>query len=150
MLTKEAIIAQLVDLIEPLVSERDTELVGIEVSGPSSNRVVRVFIYRKEGMSLGLCVELSREIGDLLDLEDPLSGRYRLEVTSPGLDRPLKTDRDFSRGLNRRLKIVMVDGHNHMGKLVQFDAEILHLTTPKGPEQLKREAIAKATIEAEI
>lgn len=137
-------------IVEPLVSERGAELVDIELMGPESNRTVRVFVYRQEGLTVGLCAELSREIGDLFDLEDPLPGRYRLEVTSPGLDRPLRTDRDYTRSLQRRLKIVMSDGSNFQGRLERFDAEILHIETAKGPKDINRGAVAKATIEAEI
>ena len=146
----EQIRSQVVALIEPLVCERKAELVDVELMGPESNRTVRIFVYRPEGVTVDLCADLSREIGDLFDLEDPLPGRYRLEVTSPGLDRPLRTDRDFTRGLQRRLKIVLSDGSNFMGRLDGFDAETLQIETAKGPKAINRGAVAKATIEAEI
>jgi len=66
---------------------------------------LRIFVDIDGGISLDQCVALSRQISDLLDTRDLIAGRYRLEVSSPGLDRPLKTARDFTRNSGRKVTI---------------------------------------------
>ena len=100
---------------------------------------------------MAACEQISREIADFLDVQDPLPGRYRLEVTSPGLDRPLVTDGDFARAKDRLLKIVLISGKNHRGRLVGWDSAQITLDNGRGnTEYVIRENIAKATIEVEF
>ena len=88
----------LMSLVGPVVEDHDAELVDIELRGSANHRTVKILVHRDPGILLDDCEAISREVGDLFDIEDPVPGRYRLEVTSPGLDRPLTTDRDFQRG----------------------------------------------------
>lgn len=102
------------------------------------------------GVTIDVCQSISREFADILDIEDPFPGRFRLEVTSPGLDRPLMTTEDFGRACNRRLKIVLVTGQTLLGRLQNWTEERIELDTAKGCEEIVREDIAKATIEVEF
>lgn len=141
---------RLLALAGPVVEDCAAQLVDVELVGPQHNRTVRILIHAPQGVHLGMCEQISRQMGDLLDVEDPLPGRYRLEVTSPGLDRPLKTDSDFDRACNRKLKVVLVTGHNVQGRLQAYTAENLVLEAKQGTCQIRRADIAKATIEAEL
>ena len=142
--------ARLVELVEPVVQDHGALLVDLELMGVGSNQTVRVLVHREPGVTLDMCEAVSREVADLLDVEDPISGRYRLEVTSPGLDRPLRTDLDFARADSRRIKVVLSSGRNVYGRLVDWEADRLTLDTDQGTRFVGRQDIAKATIEAEL
>lgn len=105
-------------LIEPVVEAMGCELVGVEFHGG----VLRVYIDRSEGVTLDDCEAVSRHLSGLLDVEDPIPGQYTLEVSSPGLDRPLFGARDFERFAGSRVKLrtrAPVDGRrNFKGMLL--------------------------------
>ena len=85
-------------LIEPLVGDLGYEFVGLEYQSNPKNRLVRLYIDRPGvGVTLDDCELVSREVSALMDVEDPVSGHYTLEVSSPGLERPLFTDEQFRR-----------------------------------------------------
>lgn len=98
------------ELAEPLVHDADAELVDVEVKGHTGSRVVKVIVDRPGGVDVELCAHLSRDIGAELDEADPVPGRYILQVTSPGADRPMRTERDFARNLGRPASIVRASG----------------------------------------
>ncbi len=84
-------------LAQPMVKALGIELVDVEyVRGPSG-MVLRLTIDKNGGVSLDDCVEVSHVVGDMLDVHDPVPGAYNLEVSSPGINRPLKTAEDFDR-----------------------------------------------------
>jgi ribosome maturation factor RimP len=142
---------QLYSQIEPIVKDHEAILVDVEFAGSNSQPNIRILVHKDPAISLSACEEISREIADYFDVEDPLPGRYRLEVTSPGLDRPLVTDGDFARGQGRLLKIVMQSGKNHRGRLIRWDASALQIENLKGSlDEVSRAEIAKATIEVEF
>lgn len=80
---------QLTDMLRPAVEETGKELVGIEFVGAGKHSVLRIFIDHADGINVDDCAEVSRQVGAILDVEDPISSEYNLEVSSPGLDRPL-------------------------------------------------------------
>lgn len=89
--------AELRSLIEPAVTALGYELVGVEYHGGGRQGLLRVYIDRPEGITLDDCQAVSYQLSGLLDVEDPIRGQYSLEVSSPGLDRPLFQARDFER-----------------------------------------------------
>ena len=95
-------------LLEPSVRGLGYELVGVELNPSGERSILRVFIDRDEGISIGDCERASRQIGAILDVEDPVPASYVLEVSSPGLDRPLLTEAHFVRfaGCTIRLRTV--------------------------------------------
>ena len=139
----------LFDLAEPVVADHGAELVDVEVSG-SGSFSVRLSVYRESGVTADLCEAISRELSDLLDIEDPVPGRYRLEVTSPGLERPLRTDADFRRAHRRRLKVLTWDGRTEFGRLAGFTETSIELDRDEGPRCVDRSDISRATIEVEF
>ena len=137
-------------LVGPVVEDHDAELVDIELKGSANHRTVRILVHRDPGVLLDDCEAISREVGDLFDIEDPVPGRYRLEVTSPGLDRPLTTDRDFERAASRRLKVLLASGRTLFGRLSGWSAERIAIDTDTGPEEVPRADIAKVTVEVDL
>ena len=90
-------------LLEPTVEGLGFELVGVEFDG--HQRVLRIYIDHPDGITLDHCSEVSYQLSGLLDVEDPIPGRYQLEISSPGMDRPLFTLEHFARFLGSVVRI---------------------------------------------
>ena len=88
---------KLTNLLQPLVEDLGYEFVGLEQSSNPKNPVLAVYIDKEGGIALEDCERVSREVAALLDVEDPIPGHYNLEISSPGLDRPLFTLEQFDR-----------------------------------------------------
>ncbi len=87
---------ELRELIEPAVTALGFELVGVEFI-PGKSGLLRVYIDHEDGIGVDDCQAVSHQVSGILDVEDPIRGKYSLEVSSPGLDRPLFQARDFDR-----------------------------------------------------
>ena len=111
-------------LIEPIVDEMDLELVDMEYLSEHGRWVLRIFVDKPGGIMLEDCARLSREIGDVMDAKDILQHQYVLEVSSPGLNRRLRRDKDFMGALGEKIKVKMgtpVEGRrNFTGYLREF------------------------------
>ena len=85
-------------MIAPVVEALDCELWGLEYLSSGRNAMLRIYIDRDgDGVNVDDCEKVSRQVSSLMDVEDPISGEYTLEVSSPGLDRPLYTLEQFQR-----------------------------------------------------
>ena len=82
----------LLDLLKPEIASMGYELLGLEVVKNQHMSLLRVYIDKPEGINIDDCVLVSQQLTGLLDVKDPIKGKYNLEVSSPGLDRPLFTD----------------------------------------------------------
>jgi len=104
--------------IEPLIKEEDLELVDLEyfAGGPAS--VLRIFVDQVGGITVDQCASLSRKIGDFLDMENLIPHRFTLEVSSPGLDRPLTTSADFKRKIGKKVKVFLKEDIGEKKELV--------------------------------
>jgi len=87
--------AKLTPLLQPLIEELGYEFVGLEFSSNPKNPALVIYIDRPDGIAIEDCEAVSREVAALLDVEDPIPGHYILEVSSPGVDRPLFTAAQF-------------------------------------------------------
>lgn len=106
---RDSIVRTVSSLAGPIVDEAGCELVEMELGGRQGSYVLRLLIDKPDGVTINDCAQVNRELSSLLDLEDPIPSRYTLEVSSPGLDRPFKTERDFRRALGKRVKVVSED-----------------------------------------
>lgn len=95
------------DLIDPAISSMGYELLGIEYGDQGRGSLLRIYIDHDDGIKLDDCSSVSRRVSALLDVEDLIGGHYDLEVSSPGLDRPLFSEEQFGRYLSHKVKIVM-------------------------------------------
>ena len=149
------------------IAERVTRSHGLEVwdivsRRESSGQVIRVFIDRpgpaatpEESVSIEDCVEVSREIGTILDVEDPLPSTYTLEVSSPGLDRPLRGAEDYRRFAGRLAKIVVSEAVDNQkafeGRLRGVEDSAVLLEGPRGRmHRLPMQLITRARLEVEF
>jgi ribosome maturation factor RimP len=104
--------AELRKLIEPAVTAMGFELVGVEFLRGKTG-LLRVYIDHEDGIGVDDCKSVSYQVSGLLDVEDPIRGQYTLEVSSPGLDRPLFQESDYERFAGREVQLrlsVPVDG----------------------------------------
>jgi ribosome maturation factor RimP len=102
---KEDILERVRQIAAPLASQEGLELVDVELGGPGGRQTLRLFIDKEGGVSLDDCTSISRAVSAALDVEDPIAGAYDLEVSSPGLDRPLRTPAHFQKYAGERVKV---------------------------------------------
>lgn len=95
----------MVELLQPVVTAMGYELWGIEQLPDGKATLVRVYIEHESGINLEDCTAVSRQVAGVLDVEDPITGAYRLEISSPGLDRPLFTLEHFSRFIGQHARV---------------------------------------------
>lgn len=121
-------------LIEPILDEMDVELVDIEYLSGHGRWIVRIYVDKEGGITLDDCARVSREIGELIDIKDIIHHAYVLEVSSPGLNRPLKREKDFQRAIGKKVKakmLVPLKGRKHFtGYLKSFPER--HLVSRSG------------------
>ncbi len=110
------------NLLEPVVEGLGYEFVGVEYHPGRQQGVLRVFIDSPDGIDVDDCARVSHQVGGVLDVEDPIAGDYLLEVSSPGLDRPIFKTSDYERFAGEWIRIrlrTLVDGRRKFhGRLV--------------------------------
>jgi ribosome maturation factor RimP len=114
-------------MLEPGVKALGFELVDTELSGGAGQAVLRVYIDHPRGINVDDCARVSRQLSAILDVEDPIAGHYMLEVSSPGLDRPLVVRADFERYRGETVKIKthepIMGRRNFTGRLAAIEGE---------------------------
>ena len=145
----------LTQLFEPVVDSMGYELVGVEFLGGGGHGTLRVYIDRENGVSLDDCAAISHQISGILDVEEPIKQAYDLEISSPGIDRPLFKLADFERFAGRTVKVKLAvprDGRkNFKGELMGVANLRLVKIKVDGEEiDLPYADIAKANLVGEI
>ncbi|MDT8398856.1 MAG: ribosome maturation factor RimP [Pseudomonadales bacterium] len=143
-------ISVLGSLFEPVVNAMGCQLWGIEYLGQGRHSLLRVYLDKETGVDIEDCVQVSKQLSSILDVEDPISGEYSLEVSSPGLDRPLFTLAQFSMFIGDQVKLRLTESfenrRNFTGQLkAVVDDEIVMII---GDEEytLPFELVEKANI----
>jgi ribosome maturation factor RimP len=98
-------LAQIEALVMPILDDLGYELVDLQLQQDGKQLALRIFVDKPAGITLDDCVEVSREVSAILEIEDPIRSAYRLEVSSPGLDRPLKKAADFERFVGKKARL---------------------------------------------
>ena len=143
------------EIARGILEHSGMELIHLEMKREPGGLLLRLYIDKEGGVTLDDCVAMSRQISAQLDVEDPIDGRYTLEVSSPGLDRPLYSDRDYTRFTGRRIRlstVVPLEGRrNFQGRLEGLADGSVTLTLEDGHRvTIPREQVAKARLEIEI
>ena len=150
----ETIIKQVGTVARPVLEELGLELLEVQYRREQNGWVLRLIIDRLDGVSLDDCAAASREIGQLLDIEDFIDQAYNLEVSSPGLDRPLKSMDDFKRftGCKAKIKTVapIAGEHVFIGRIQQTDGETIILDVGPKEVRIPFPEVAKARLEVEF
>lgn len=156
------IIKKVTDYIEPIIDGMGLELVDVEYLSNQGRWVLRIYIDKAGGVNKGVtegvaggvtiddCARVSSEIGDLIDVKEIIDHEYVLEVSSPGLNRPLKKEKDFIRALDKKIKVrmavPMMGRRNFTGYLKKFQAQTLYLEMESGHVTLPWRDIDKANL----
>lgn len=122
-------------LIEPILDDMGIELVDVVYLSEGGRWILRIYVNRDGGISLDDCVQVSREIEDVIEVRDFFRQPYVLEVSSPGLNRPLKREKDFAGAIGKKVAIQMtspVEGRrNFQGRLASLEDGVLCVITDK-------------------
>ncbi|HWO41885.1 MAG TPA: ribosome maturation factor RimP [Candidatus Eisenbacteria bacterium] len=124
----EATVARVWELAEPLAALEGMEIVDIELRGEGTRRakVLRLYLDKPGGADVESLTRVSRELGEILDARDPIEGAYTLEVSSPGINRPLKKPEHFSRFVGKRVRVrtrEMIEGRRSFLGILQAVSE---------------------------
>jgi ribosome maturation factor RimP len=137
-------------LIVPELETLGFECVKLEVVGSPRHPVVRLFIDKPGGVTVGECARVSRAIGLVLDREDPFPGHFLLEVSSPGSNRPLVTEAHFQRFVGSDAKVVVeradTGRSTHVGRIRSCAGEALTLDTDEGEVVVQLRDVVKANL----
>lgn len=126
-------------IVEPILTQEGYDLVEIKLSRFKKNYRLQIFADSDHGISIDNCAFLSRLVGTALDTSDVIDNRYILEISSPGLDRPLHSDRDFKRKIGEVMAVdVIEDGHERTvnGTLTGVENDTLILSGEAGEEKI--------------
>ncbi len=137
-------------LVEPALSDMGYELVAVQYLSEHGRWILRILADKPGGITLDDCALLSRRIGPLLDIKDIISHEYVLEVSSPGLDRPLVKEEDFLQAIGKKIKVRMVvpvNGRRRFtGYLREFQGRTLYVAVDDQMVTLPRKGVEKANI----
>ncbi|MBN1833086.1 MAG: ribosome maturation factor RimP [Deltaproteobacteria bacterium] len=146
----QGIIPQVKDLVEAVVEKIGFELVDVEYISIGGRWILRLYIDKEGGVTIDDCARVSGEIGILIDVKDIIAHEYVLEVSSPGLDRPLKKEIHFLEAVGKKVKIKMkfpVEGRrNFTGYLREFRNRTLFLEMETGEAALPWQGVEKANL----
>ncbi|RMG02154.1 MAG: ribosome maturation factor RimP [Nitrospirae bacterium] len=154
MSTKIAIMKKIRELAEEAAQVAGVEVFDLELLGQIGRMIVRITIDKPEGVSVDDCERMSRQVEALLDIEDPIPGGYTLEVSSPGLDRPLRSLDDYKRFEGKLAKVVTkrpIDRETvFKGRLTGVKGDRVCIETEKGEREINFEDIKKGRLEVEM
>lgn len=141
--------AELKEIIQPVLDQDNIELVELTFVRTRGNSLLRLLVDRPDGaINIGDCARLNRKLQDLLDTRDIIQDSYLLEVSSPGLDRPLKTKNDFLRCLGKQVKFFLNEAINGKieidGVISKVEDELVIIDTKAGSLQIPLSKITKA------
>ena len=140
------------ELLEPILLYEGIELVDIEVKKQKNGHLLRIFIYKTGGINIDDCENVSEQLSRILEVEDIFPGKYLLEVSSPGLDRPLKTQKDFKRCIGELVNVEIDEDEKNkriFGKVIDVtdSSVVLAINKEKESFEISFEKIVKASIE---
>ena len=147
---KNPIYQLVTDLVEPTLKGSDIELVDVEYKKTGKTWSLRVFIDKNQGVTVDDCQKLSREIEDLIAIHELIADHYVLEVSSPGLDRPLKKETDFIRNKGKQVLVKTYlpinNSKTNTGTIKDFSNDTLFLENEKKTFEISLSNIAQAKL----
>ena len=149
----ENIKKEILILANQVADEQGIEVVDVELFG-KGKLLLRVVIDREGGVTLGDCESFSRSFEAILDVENPVPGSYTLEVSSPGLDRPLKEIKDFEKSTGKLARLVTtekIENQNFfIGRIIEVSKVLIRILVHEREITIPFEKIAKARLEVEL
>jgi len=143
-------LAGLRDMLEPGIRALGFELVDVEYTRAGGQNVLRIYIDHPQGITVDHCATVSRQVSAVLDVEDPIPEAYVLEVSSPGLDRPLVKREDFERYAGETVKVRMREAvlgrKNFRGTLVGIEDDVVLVDVDQERHRLPLQGIERARL----
>jgi len=137
-------------LVEPIIEEMGFELVDVQYLAEHGRWVLRIYADKEGGITLDDCAYVSKEVGDLIDVKDIIPHEYVLEVSSPGLNRPLKKEKDFLWAVGKKVKIQLIEPiggrRRFTGYLRKVQEDMLYLEVDNKLIALPCKGIEKANL----
>jgi ribosome maturation factor RimP len=146
-------VSEIIDIIKPVFEKNNVYLVDMEFRGRGKDRLLSIFVDTKEGITLAQITQLNDEISDLLDMHNIISGSYRLQISSPGLDRPLKYLWQYQKNINRKLQVNYRDRDTQKeitGKLMHADEEGILIESKSDKLKIPFSEIVKSKVKIGI
>ncbi len=144
---------KILDLARQIADAQGIKVFDIELLG-RGKLLLRVIIDKEGGVNLNDCERFSKSLGAVLDIEDPFLGSYRLEVSSPGLDRPLKSINDFEKNIGKLARIVTGEEIEKqkffIGRILEISNDSVKLLVDKREVDIPFVKISKARLEVEF
>ncbi|MBI5463538.1 MAG: ribosome maturation factor RimP [Ignavibacteriales bacterium] len=125
------------DFLTPCLNELNAYLVDVTVGGEGRGKIVTVLVDTESGISIQQCAQISRALGRLFDAENLIDGPYRLEVSSPGIDKPIKLLRQFKKCVGRKFSVQYTfedKTRSLVGRLELIEGNVLHFSTENQQE----------------
>ena len=153
-MAKIPIAQSVMDLIEPVLEAEGLELVDVEYKKEGPNWILRIFINKEGGVTIADCQKVSHLTGDLIDVEETIKIPFNLEVSSPGLDRSLKREKDFLKFKGKRIRLHSLspidNKRKFTGILADFKDQIIFIDLDGKPFEIPLSQVAKANLVIEI
>lgn len=154
MVDAREIIRKVEELVRPLLEMEGLELVDVEFRRERPGWVLRLYIDRQGGVNLGDCVRVSRELGELLDVEDFIPCSYHLEVSSPGINRPLKKREDFEKFKGEWVKVKLsepIEGRRNLrGRILGWEGDGFLVVVEDKVYHIPMRKVVKANLDPPI
>jgi ribosome maturation factor RimP len=138
------------EVVQPVLLDHGLTLVDLEFRPRRPRGVLRLFVDKPGGVGIDDCQRVSREVGDVLDASALIEEAYDLEVSSPGLDRQLRKDREFLWAAGKRVRCWLAGGEEVRGRLVGIDGGFVILEQDGRETKLDRASITKAKLDADV
>lgn len=146
------------EFAERIAEDEGFELINADMIGSGRKATVRIVIDKEGGVTIGDCERMSRSLEALLDVEDPIKGSYLLEVSSPGLDRPLVRQTDFEKNIEKLARVVVTEKIDNqtffIGRIIDVGEGWIRLKLGKKSEGkdifIPMDKISKARLEIEF
>jgi ribosome maturation factor RimP len=145
-----SVVNKVANLIEPILDDMGFELIDVVYLSRYGKWVLRLYIDKEGGVSIDDCANVSRELGDLIDIHEIINHDYVFEVSSPGVNRPLKNERDYKNVIGKKIKVKTIDPilgrRNFTGYLKDFKDQTLFILEGEELINLKLPYIDKANL----
>ncbi len=154
MVSRETIRKKVMELAREATEIAGVELFDVELLGQRGKMIVRVTIDNEQGIGIKDCERVSRQLEALLNVEDPIQGSYTLEVTTPGLDRPLRSIEDFERFRGRLARVVTTERIDNqtffVGRIKSVKGDSIVLELENKEVEIPYKIVSKARLEIEF
>lgn len=162
-MNNDALIEKIDKIVRPIADELNYEIYHIEYIKESGEYYLRIYIDNEEGIALSDCENLSRRVSDVMDIEDPIEEAYFLEVSSPGLNRSLFTQKHYENSINKEVFVKFnksIDGKSSVTGIlkevtedtivIEANPEVIVESKTKAKARAKAEAAAGVKIESQV